>query len=150
MRNRARVALTFVAAATLASSAWLTVTRDSAVLARVRDLLARNVNAPCTIEKAEFSFLGGVVVRGVTVHDPGDPLGPPLARVAEVRLDYALDLFGAGPHITKLYMRRPELRIVALPDGSFDALNIVRPPADRPESETPPTLPVMVVDSTLR
>ncbi len=146
MRNRARVALTFVAVATLASSAWLTVTRDSAVLARVRDLLARNVTAPCTIESAEFSFLGGLVVRGVTVHDPGDPLGPPLARVAEARLDYSLDLFGAGPHITDLYMRRPELRVVARPDGSFDALDILRPPADAPEPEVPPKLPALVVD----
>lgn len=147
MRLRNRLALVGAGGIVLVVTAYATVTRTSAVEARVRALLASELRAPCTFESAEFSFLDGLALRGLRVLDPEDPLRPPLIDVGEARVDFHLDLLGSGPRLTVVHLVQPTVRIAADRAGRPSLLGIVPPPQAGAPAVTLPV--VRITDGTV-
>jgi hypothetical protein len=136
MLARNKIAIVVVGVGIAVVTAYETATSDAVVSRMLRAGLARSVRAPCSFEGASFSFLHGLEVRGLTVLDPADPLGLPLLAAEKTSVNYVLDVLGAGPHVTRIDVETPQLKLVRAKDGTFPALNafLVPPSEDR---ETP-------------
>jgi hypothetical protein len=147
MRVRNRLALVAAGAVCLIATVYLTVTRENAVEARVRALLADELRAPCSFEAAEFSFLDGLTIRDLIVLDPEDPLRPPLVVVKEARVDFHLDLLGSGPRLTVVHLKQPRIRVTADSAGQPTLLAVL-PEAD-PDAPAPDLPVIRIVDGTV-
>src|SRR5437016_4974095 len=111
MLIRNKVAIVVAGVALAIGSAYAVGTSDAVVSRVVRGELAKLLMAPVSFERASFSFLGGVTIRGVVVLDPAAPLDAPLVTADSAHLDYVLDVFGTGPHLTGIQVERPRVRL---------------------------------------
>ena len=143
MRLRHRVALVVAGVGLFVGTTYATATSERVVGRVVRQLLPEALRAPCTFDSARFDFLEGVEVRGLRVLDPRDPLAPPVIEVERVRIDYSLDVFGAGPHVTQIDVIRPRIRLARDAEGNFPLATLFD--VDLEEDETPAPRPVVRV-----
>jgi hypothetical protein len=138
MLARNKVAIVVVGVGIGVVTAYETATSDAVVSRILRCELAKAVRAPCYFESASFSFLHGLEVRGLTVLDPAEPLGDPLLAAEHSHVNYVLDVFGAGPRVTRIDVDRPRLRVERAPDGTFPAMNVfLVPPPEGREARKP-------------
>lgn len=147
MRLRERLALLALGGTVLLVSLVATATASRTIELTLRRQLGGLLRAPADLGSVEFSFLDGLVVRDFHVYDPLDPLGPPLVAVGRAEVQYELDLGGRGPHITRIWLRDPTVRLHVDADGRVDLADVLRLPEPDPDPDAPPAqVPSILVE----
>ena len=120
MLIRNKVAIVVVGVGIGLASAYVFGTNDAFVERTLHDQLANYLRAPCSFSGASFTYLHGIEVRDLVILDPDDPAGQPLVAAHTARVDYSLDVLGAGPHMTSIELDHPRVRLDRDPgDGRF-------------------------------
>src|SRR5262245_24710557 len=117
MLIRNKVAIVVVGVGIGLASVYVFGTSDAVVARTLRDQIANYVRAPCSFAGASFTYLHGIEVRDLVILDPDDPTGEPLVAAHRARVDYSLDVLGAGPHMTSIELDRPRVRLDRDKDG---------------------------------